>query len=250
MRGRPPPVEQTGGGEHEGAQAQTDDDNTAIVGRTQQVERRLRRRLARITPGRDDDDLGVEDGREGVRRRRAGCRRSSSPGARPRPEGPRTRARRMRCGRRRTRSTAPSSRTAASRRTGRTATRRNGARFGSARHRSNLPGTSRWGWLESIGMMASSHIPRSRRRDATICVMEHIELTPTGGPTLVIDIGGLRLLVDPTFDPPGEYPIGARALVKTGNASTGAARSARSTPCSCRTTSTPTTSTTPVAASC
>jgi L-ascorbate metabolism protein UlaG (beta-lactamase superfamily) len=45
--------------------------------------------------------------------------------------------------------------------------------------------------------------------------MEHIELTPTGGPTLVIDLGGLRLLVDPTFDPPGEYPIGARALVKT-----------------------------------
>jgi L-ascorbate metabolism protein UlaG (beta-lactamase superfamily) len=45
--------------------------------------------------------------------------------------------------------------------------------------------------------------------------MEHIELTPTGGPTVVIDIGGLRLLVDPTFDPPGEYSIGTRSLVKT-----------------------------------
>jgi L-ascorbate metabolism protein UlaG (beta-lactamase superfamily) len=37
-----------------------------------------------------------------------------------------------------------------------------------------------------------------------------------GGPTALIEIGGLRLLTDPTFDPPGEYPIGARLLVKTG----------------------------------
>lgn len=36
-----------------------------------------------------------------------------------------------------------------------------------------------------------------------------------GGPTSVIGIGGLRLLTDPTFDAPGEYPIGSRALVKT-----------------------------------
>lgn len=27
-----------------------------------------------------------------------------------------------------------------------------------------------------------------------------------GGPTAVLDIGGLRLLTDPTFDPPGSYP--------------------------------------------
>jgi hypothetical protein len=27
-----------------------------------------------------------------------------------------------------------------------------------------------------------------------------------GGPTTLITYGGLRLLTDPTFDPPGEYP--------------------------------------------
>ncbi|MDH6121649.1 MBL fold metallo-hydrolase [Kitasatospora sp. GAS204B] len=36
-----------------------------------------------------------------------------------------------------------------------------------------------------------------------------------GGPTALIEIGGLRLLTDPTFDGPGEYPIGSRTLVKT-----------------------------------
>ena len=36
-----------------------------------------------------------------------------------------------------------------------------------------------------------------------------------GGPTAVIDFGGLRLVTDPTFDPPGSYPRpGAPALVK------------------------------------
>ncbi len=36
-----------------------------------------------------------------------------------------------------------------------------------------------------------------------------------GGPTAIVEIGGLRLLTDPTFDPPGRYPIGSRALTKT-----------------------------------
>lgn len=36
-----------------------------------------------------------------------------------------------------------------------------------------------------------------------------------GGPTAVLEIGGLRFLTDPTFDPEGEYPIGSRALTKT-----------------------------------
>lgn len=35
-----------------------------------------------------------------------------------------------------------------------------------------------------------------------------------GGPTAVIETGGVRLLTDPTFDGPGEYPVGAGALVK------------------------------------
>jgi L-ascorbate metabolism protein UlaG (beta-lactamase superfamily) len=36
-----------------------------------------------------------------------------------------------------------------------------------------------------------------------------------GGPTAVLEVGGVRLLTDPTFDPPGDYPIGARKLTKT-----------------------------------
>jgi L-ascorbate metabolism protein UlaG (beta-lactamase superfamily) len=36
-----------------------------------------------------------------------------------------------------------------------------------------------------------------------------------GGPTAVIELGGVRLLTDPTFDPPGDHPIGDRVLTKT-----------------------------------
>ena len=36
-----------------------------------------------------------------------------------------------------------------------------------------------------------------------------------GGPTALIEFGTTRLLTDPTFDDPGDYPVGARALVKT-----------------------------------
>ena len=36
-----------------------------------------------------------------------------------------------------------------------------------------------------------------------------------GGPTALLEYGELRLLVDPTFDPPGDYPVGARVLRKT-----------------------------------
>lgn len=36
-----------------------------------------------------------------------------------------------------------------------------------------------------------------------------------GGPTALIEFGGIRLLTDPTFDAPGDYPIGQRKLVKT-----------------------------------
>ena len=42
-----------------------------------------------------------------------------------------------------------------------------------------------------------------------------LTLTLIGGPTVLIEFGGLRLLTDPTFDPPGEYPIGTRKLIKT-----------------------------------
>ena len=42
-----------------------------------------------------------------------------------------------------------------------------------------------------------------------------ISVTPIGGPTALLEIGGQRLLTDPTFDQPGEYPVGSRSLVKT-----------------------------------
>ena len=43
-----------------------------------------------------------------------------------------------------------------------------------------------------------------------------LAVTLTGGPTALLEIGGARLLVDPTFDPPGDYPLGGgRSLTKT-----------------------------------
>ncbi|MFW6691303.1 MBL fold metallo-hydrolase [Streptomyces sp. MAR4 CNX-425] len=36
-----------------------------------------------------------------------------------------------------------------------------------------------------------------------------------GGPTALLRLGGVRLLTDPTFDPPGAYPAGDGRLVKT-----------------------------------
>lgn len=39
-----------------------------------------------------------------------------------------------------------------------------------------------------------------------------------GGPSLVIEFGGSRFAVDPTFDRAGEYPIGSRVLTKTTDA--------------------------------
>jgi len=38
---------------------------------------------------------------------------------------------------------------------------------------------------------------------------DEVRLTYIGGPTILIEIGGLRLLTDPTFDPPGDYQAGA-----------------------------------------
>src|SRR5437868_4115072 len=41
-----------------------------------------------------------------------------------------------------------------------------------------------------------------------------VTLTLIGGPTVLIEIGGLRLLTDPTFDAPGDYPSGSVTLRK------------------------------------
>lgn len=42
-----------------------------------------------------------------------------------------------------------------------------------------------------------------------------VSLTLIGGPTVLIEIGGLRLLTDPTFDPPGTYQLPHVTLEKT-----------------------------------
>jgi L-ascorbate metabolism protein UlaG (beta-lactamase superfamily) len=43
---------------------------------------------------------------------------------------------------------------------------------------------------------------------------ENVRLTLIDGPTLLIELGGLRLLTDPTFDPPQLYPLGGEKLRK------------------------------------
>ncbi|HML08194.1 MAG TPA: MBL fold metallo-hydrolase [Xanthobacteraceae bacterium] len=40
-------------------------------------------------------------------------------------------------------------------------------------------------------------------------------ITLIGGPTALIEVGGFRLLTDPTFDPPGEYKLPHVTLKKT-----------------------------------
>ncbi|WNV77708.1 MBL fold metallo-hydrolase [Geodermatophilus sp. DSM 44513] len=45
---------------------------------------------------------------------------------------------------------------------------------------------------------------------------EQVPVRVLGGPTVLIGYGGLRVLTDPTFDGPGEYPLGGgRVLTKT-----------------------------------
>jgi L-ascorbate metabolism protein UlaG (beta-lactamase superfamily) len=51
-------------------------------------------------------------------------------------------------------------------------------------------------------------------------VTEQIPVRVVGGPTTLIEYGGLRFLTDPTFDAPGEYPLGpGLVLTKTAAAS-------------------------------
>jgi L-ascorbate metabolism protein UlaG (beta-lactamase superfamily) len=46
--------------------------------------------------------------------------------------------------------------------------------------------------------------------------------TLIGGPTVLIELGGFRLITDPTFDGPGEYKLPHVTLTKTGNPALGA----------------------------
>ena len=57
---------------------------------------------------------------------------------------------------------------------------------------------------------------RRRNRAGTILdIMDSTFATLVGGPTLLLEIGGVRLLTDPTFDPPGSHAVGSRELIKT-----------------------------------
>ncbi len=42
-----------------------------------------------------------------------------------------------------------------------------------------------------------------------------VDVRVLSGPTTVIEIGGLRLLTDPTFDAPGDYGLGGPGPVLT-----------------------------------
>ena len=42
-----------------------------------------------------------------------------------------------------------------------------------------------------------------------------------GGPTALLRVAGLHLLTDPTFDPPGDHPVGDRVLHKTAGPAVG-----------------------------
>lgn len=44
--------------------------------------------------------------------------------------------------------------------------------------------------------------------------METVTFTHIGGPTLLLEIDGIRILTDPTFDAPREYQLPGRTLVK------------------------------------
>jgi L-ascorbate metabolism protein UlaG (beta-lactamase superfamily) len=45
--------------------------------------------------------------------------------------------------------------------------------------------------------------------------MNRVTITLVGGPTALIEMGGFRLLTDPTFDGPGEYVLPHTTLTKT-----------------------------------
>jgi L-ascorbate metabolism protein UlaG (beta-lactamase superfamily) len=48
----------------------------------------------------------------------------------------------------------------------------------------------------------------------TGAVADGVSVTRIGGPTLLLEVDGVRLLTDPTFDEPGPHPVGDRVLTK------------------------------------
>jgi L-ascorbate metabolism protein UlaG (beta-lactamase superfamily) len=45
--------------------------------------------------------------------------------------------------------------------------------------------------------------------------MANLTITLIGGPTALIEYGGFRVVIDPTFDPPGDYKLPYTTLTKT-----------------------------------
>src|ERR687888_742084 len=43
---------------------------------------------------------------------------------------------------------------------------------------------------------------------SAVTSQKRLTVQVVGGPTVVLEIGGLRLITDPTFDPPGSYDTG------------------------------------------
>ena len=63
--------------------------------------------------------------------------------------------------------------------------------------------------------------------------MSELKLTHIGGPTVLLEVGGWRLLTDPTFDPPGgsyRFGWGTGSMKMTGPRSRGRARPDRRRP--------------------
>lgn len=52
--------------------------------------------------------------------------------------------------------------------------------------------------------------------------MTSLRITLIGGPTALIEVGGFRLLTDPTFDAPGDYALPHVTLTKTAGSALGA----------------------------
>jgi L-ascorbate metabolism protein UlaG (beta-lactamase superfamily) len=53
----------------------------------------------------------------------------------------------------------------------------------------------------------------------TVSTATDIPVRVFGGPTALLEYGGVRILTDPTFDAPGDYPLGDLVLTKTAPAS-------------------------------
>ena len=63
--------------------------------------------------------------------------------------------------------------------------------------------------------LAGQSVIRDGHPDYQEIAMSQPKVTLIGGPTALIEIGGFRLLTDPTFDAPGEYRLPHVTLKKT-----------------------------------